>query len=51
MSLTDPIRVAVIDDNRLVREGLAAMLNRLPNIHAAAQALHTRLQIAAFSRR
>jgi len=35
MSLTDPIRVAVIDDNRLVREGLAAMLNRLPNIRAA----------------
>jgi DNA-binding NarL/FixJ family response regulator len=36
MSLTDPIRVAVIDDNRLVREGLAAMLNRLPNMRAAA---------------
>jgi DNA-binding NarL/FixJ family response regulator len=38
MSRTDPIRVAVIDDNRLVREGLAAMLNRLPNVRAAAHA-------------
>jgi DNA-binding NarL/FixJ family response regulator len=38
MSLTDPIRVAVIDDNRLVREGLAAMLNRLANIRAVAHA-------------
>jgi DNA-binding NarL/FixJ family response regulator len=36
MTLTDPIHVAVIDDNRLVREGLAAMLNRLPNIRAVA---------------
>jgi DNA-binding NarL/FixJ family response regulator len=38
MSPADPIRVAVIDDNRLVREGLAAMLNRLANIRAAAHA-------------
>src|SRR5207302_10597111 len=36
MSLNDPIAVAVIDDNRLVREGLAAMLNRLPDMRAAA---------------
>src|SRR5690348_2355398 len=40
MSPADPIRVAVIDDNRLVREGLAALLNRLANIRAAAHA-HT----------
>jgi DNA-binding NarL/FixJ family response regulator len=33
-----PITVAVIDDNRLVREGLTAMLNRLPDFHAIAYA-------------
>jgi DNA-binding NarL/FixJ family response regulator len=32
----EPITVAVIDDNRLVREGLAAMLNKLADIHAIA---------------
>ena len=31
-----PITVAVIDDNRLVREGMAAMLNKLPDFHAVA---------------
>jgi len=34
----EPITVAVIDDNRLVREGLAAMLNKLPDFHAIAYA-------------
>src|SRR4051812_44849079 len=38
MSLNDPITVAVIDDNRLVREALASMLNRLPDIRATAHA-------------
>ena len=38
MSLSEPIAVAVIDDNRLVREGLAAMLNRLPDMRATAHA-------------
>jgi DNA-binding NarL/FixJ family response regulator len=33
-----PITVAVIDDNRLVREGLTAMLNKLPDFHAIAYA-------------
>jgi len=33
-----PITVAVIDDNRLVREGVAAMLNTLPDFHAIAYA-------------
>ena len=34
----EPITVAVIDDNRLVREELAAMLNKLPDFHAIAYA-------------
>ena len=34
----EPITVAVIDDNRLVREGLTAMLNKLPDFHAVAYA-------------
>ena len=32
MPPTDTIRVAIIDDNRLVREALTAMLNRLTDI-------------------
>jgi DNA-binding NarL/FixJ family response regulator len=35
----DTIRVAIIDDNRLVRDALAAMLNALPDIRAAASAV------------
>jgi len=33
-----PIAVAVVDDNRLVREALAALLNRLPDIRATVHA-------------
>jgi DNA-binding NarL/FixJ family response regulator len=36
MSLSEPITVAVIDDNRLVRDGLAALLNKLANMRATA---------------
>ena len=36
MSLSEPLTVAVIDDNRLVRDGLAALLNRLGNVIATA---------------
>jgi DNA-binding NarL/FixJ family response regulator len=36
MSPAEAITVAVIDDNRLVREGLAAMLNKLADIRAIA---------------
>ena len=36
MSPSEPITVAVIDDNRLVRDGLAALLNKLPNMRATA---------------
>src|SRR5689334_6823840 len=36
MPLTNTIHVAVVDDNRLVREGLATMLNQLANIRAVA---------------
>lgn len=32
MPPSDTIRVAIIDDNRLVREALTAMLNRLPDV-------------------
>jgi DNA-binding NarL/FixJ family response regulator len=38
MSSDDPLAVAVVDDNRLVREGLAAMLNRLPDVRATVHA-------------
>jgi DNA-binding NarL/FixJ family response regulator len=38
MSPKDHIVVAVIDDNRLVRDALAAMLNRLPDVRATAHA-------------
>src|SRR4051794_22545403 len=33
------ITVAIIDDNRLVREALAAMLNQLPDMHVVAEAV------------
>src|ERR1044072_1355621 len=36
MSPTEPIALAVLDDNRLVREGLAAMLNKLADVRAVA---------------
>lgn len=32
MPVSDTITVAIIDDNRLVREALTAMLNRLPDV-------------------
>ncbi|MEQ1855714.1 MAG: response regulator transcription factor [Longimicrobiales bacterium] len=35
----ETIRVAIIDDNRLVRDALAAMLNALPDFRAAASAV------------
>jgi DNA-binding NarL/FixJ family response regulator len=38
MSPNDTIAVAVIDDNRLVREALASLLNKLPDIKASAHA-------------
>ena len=36
MSLIELITVGVIDDNRLVRDGLAGLLNKLPNVRATA---------------
>ena len=33
-----PTRVAIIDDNRLVRESLTAMLNKLPDLRVSASA-------------
>ena len=36
MSLGRTIRVAIVDDNRLVREALTSMLNQLPDVHVVA---------------
>jgi DNA-binding NarL/FixJ family response regulator len=36
MSPSEPITVAVLDDNRLVRDGLASLLDKVPNMSAAA---------------
>ena len=36
MASNNTIRVAIIDDNRLVREALTAMLNRLPDVRVVA---------------
>jgi DNA-binding NarL/FixJ family response regulator len=39
MPASTAIRVGVIDDNRLMREGLAAMLNKLPDVRAVTSAV------------
>jgi len=39
MPVSPPIKVAIIDDNRLVREGLAALLNKLPDLRAVTSAV------------
>ena len=39
MPPSDTIRVAIIDDNRLVREALTAMLNKLPDMRVVASAV------------
>ena len=36
MTDTAAIRVAILDDNRLVREGLTALLNRISDVHVVA---------------
>ncbi|HEY9229801.1 MAG TPA: response regulator transcription factor [Gemmatimonadaceae bacterium] len=46
MSLSQTIPVVVIDDNRLVRDGLAEMLNKLPGVTATAVESVDRLAIA-----
>lgn len=33
---SDVVRVAIIDDNRLIRDGLSALLNRLPDVRVIA---------------
>jgi DNA-binding NarL/FixJ family response regulator len=38
MPPSEKIKVAIIDDNRLVREALAAMLNKLPDLSVSASA-------------
>jgi DNA-binding NarL/FixJ family response regulator len=38
MPVSPHIKVAIIDDNRLVREGLAALLNKLPDVRAVTSA-------------
>ena len=39
MPPSTPITVAIIDDNRLVREALTAMLGKLPDLHVVASAV------------
>lgn len=39
MPSADPITVAIIDDNRLVREGLTALLNRLTDVRVVASSV------------
>lgn len=39
MSIGDPIAVAIIDDNRLVREALAAMLNEVVDVRVVTSAV------------
>ena len=39
MPPNDTIRVVIIDDNRLVREALTAMLNRLPDVRVVSASL------------
>jgi DNA-binding NarL/FixJ family response regulator len=39
MAPSETIKVAVIDDNRLVRDALTAMLNKLPDMRAVATAV------------
>ena len=39
MTINDTITVAIIDDNRLVREALAAMLSQFPDIRVVASAV------------
>ena len=47
MAPNETIRVAIIDDNRLVREALTAMLNRLPDIHVVSSDVADSASLAA----
>ena len=47
MAPSDTIRVAIIDDNRLVREALTAMLNRLPDIRVVSSDVADSASLAA----
>jgi DNA-binding NarL/FixJ family response regulator len=47
MSLSETLTITVVDDNRLVREGLAAMLNRVPDLRAIASAVADPAFVAA----
>jgi len=46
MPFSAPIRVAIIDDNRLVREGLTAMLNRVDDVRVVASPVANRTFLA-----
>jgi DNA-binding NarL/FixJ family response regulator len=43
----DTIRIAIIDDNRLVREALTAMLNRLPDVRVVSSDVADSASLAA----
>ena len=47
MAPNETIRVAIIDDNRLVREALTAMLNRLPDIRVVSSDVADSASLAA----
>ncbi len=47
MPPVDTIKIAIIDDNRLVREALTAMLNRLPDIRVVSSDVADSASLAA----
>jgi DNA-binding NarL/FixJ family response regulator len=42
MTTIDPIRILVVDDHHIVRQGLVALLNTIPGMTVVAQASHGR---------
>jgi DNA-binding NarL/FixJ family response regulator len=42
MTTIDPIRILVVDDHHIVRQGLVALLNTIPGMKVVAQASHGR---------
>lgn len=48
MQRTNPIRILIADDHPVVREGLAALINRRPDMMVVAEASNGREVVAAF---
>ncbi|BAT53141.1 two component LuxR family transcriptional regulator [Nostoc sp. NIES-3756] len=49
MTLQNPIRILIVDDHPVVRQGLAAMINRESDMVVVAQVCNGREAVAAFS--